>query len=257
MKKITLFLVIAFIVQESVAQTPTTVAQTTTKTKQYSEQIWLGYLNQGRISKKWGFWLDLQLRTKDNFFDSLSTAMIRPGITYYASEKLKFTVGYTYNNIFPADNHSGVSQPDQRLWQQVQWNTNYERIRLMQWIRLEERWRRKIENADELAEGYNFNFRLRYNFFFQLPITKKAYEKGSLCFVVNDELMVNFGKQIVYNYFDQNRLFTGLQYYFNKDNNIQLNYLNVFLQTSSGNSYKIVNGVRLFYTQTIDFRKNS
>jgi hypothetical protein len=82
---------------------------------------------------------------------------------------------------------------------------NYERIRLMQWVRLEERWARKIENADEMAEGYNFNFRIRYNFFFQVPITKKAYEKGSLCFVVNDELMVNFGKQIVYNYFDQNR----------------------------------------------------
>ena len=80
----------------------------------------------------------------------------------------------------------------------------------MQWVRLEERWRRKIKDADELADGYNFNYRIRYNFFFQVPITKKAYEKGSLTYVFNDELMINFGDQIVYNYFDQNRFLPAL-----------------------------------------------
>jgi len=126
---------------------------------------------------------------------------------------------------------------------------------MMQWIRLEERWRRRIKDADELADGYHFNYRIRYNFFFQVPITKKAYEKGSLTFVLNDELMINFGDQVVYNYFDQNRFFTGFNYFFSKNTSLQFGYLNVFQQLSSGNKYKIMNGARIFFFQNLDLRK--
>ena len=227
----------------------------TTKQKDYYEQIWTGYFNQTRLTNKWGFWLDAQVRTKDSFFDSLSVAFIRPGLTYYLNDKIKFTLGYAYINIFPADNHSEVSQPEHRIWQQMQWHTNYSRIRLMQYLRLEERFRRKIKDADELAEGYNFNYRMRYNFLFQVPITKTAYEKGSLTFLVNDEVMINMGREIVYNYFDQNRFFTGFAYYFNKNNNIQFGYLNVFQQLSSGNKYKVINAARVVYFQNLDLRR--
>lgn len=225
------------------------------KYKEYYEQVWLGYFNQTRVSNKWGFWLEGQLRTKDNFFDSLSIAIFRPGLTYYLNDKVKFTLGYAYINSYPGDNHPGVSQPEHRIWQQVQWHGNFSRIRLMQWVRLEERYRRKIKDADELAEGYNFNFRGRYNFFFQVPVTKKAYEKGSLTYVVNDEIMINFGNEIVYNYFDQNRFFTGFNYYFSKNSNIQFGYLNVFQQLSSGNRYKIINAARISFFQNLDLRK--
>ena len=225
------------------------------KKKEYYEQVWLGYFNQTRLSEKWGFWFDGHLRTKDNFFDSLSSVIFRPGITYYLNDKMKFTLGYAFINFFPADNHPEISQPEHRIWQQVQWHTNYTRIRMMQWLRLEERFRRKIKDADELAAGYNFNFRVRYNFFFQVPITKKAYEKGALTYVLNDELMINFGNQIVYNYFDQNRFFTGFNYFLSKHNSIQFGYLNVFQQLSSGNKYKIINAARIFFFQNLDFRK--
>jgi len=249
MKKVLLLIFIFFSVQTLLGQTA--------KQKEYVEQMWFAYFNQTRISNKWGFWFDGHLRTKDNFFDSLSSIIIRPGITYYLNDKVKFTLGYAFINFYPGDNHPEVSQPEHRIWQQVQWHTNYTKIRMMQWIRLEERWRRKIKDADELADGYNFNFRLRYNFFFQVPVTKKAYEKGSLTFVLNDELMINFGDQIVYNYFDQNRFFAGFNYFVSKNNNFQFGYLNVFQQLSSGNKYKIINGARLSFFQNLDLRKKT
>ncbi len=229
----------------------------TVKQKEYVEQVWLAYFNQTRLGNKWGFWFDGHLRTKDNFFDSLSTSIIRPGVTYYLSDKVKLTLGYAFVNFFPADNHPEISQPEHRIWQQVQWHTNYTKIRMMQWLRLEERYRRKIKDADELAEGYNFNFRVRYNFFFQVPLTRKGYEKGGLTYVLNDELMINFGDEIVYNYFDQNRFFTGFNYFLSKNNSIQFGYLNVFQQLSSGNKYKIINGARIYFFQNLDLRKKS
>ena len=121
------------------------------------EQAWSGYFNQTKFSKRWGAWFDVQLRTKDNFFTDLSSMIIRPGITYYINDATKLTAGYAYINHFPADNHKKISQPEHRPWQQLQWHTKYSKLRTMQYLRLEERYRRKILNDSTLAAGNNFN----------------------------------------------------------------------------------------------------
>jgi hypothetical protein len=226
-------------------------AQVTKSTEQV-QQIWAGYFNQTRLSKRWGFWLDVQLRTKDNFVDSFSQFLFRQGVTYYIDDKTKLTLGYAFVNHFPADAHPEISQPEHRIWQQIQWHTNYEKIRTMQWFRLEERFRRKIAAPDELGDGYQFNFRLRYNFLMQGPLTRKFYDKGALNWVFNDELHVNFGKQIVYNYFDQNRLFLGFNYYVSKHNTIQFGYMNLFQQLSAGNKYKMIHTARVFFFHNLN-----
>ena len=125
----------------------------------------------------------------------------------------------------------------------------------MQWVRLEERFRRKVQNDSTLAPGYNFNFRLRYNIFLAFALSKNAFAPNTFSFVVNDEVHINFGKEIVYNYFDQNRFFLGFAYYLNPSVNIQLGYMNVFQQLAAGNSYKSINAIRLFVYHNIDLRK--
>ena len=45
---------------------------------------------------------------------------------------------------------------------------------------------------------------------------KKGIVPHSFSFVVNDEVHINFGKEIVNNYFDQNRFFVGLKYQLNE-----------------------------------------
>jgi len=220
------------------------------------QQVWLAYFNQTRFSNKWGMWADLQLRTKDDFVDSLSQAIIRAGITYYVNDNAKLTVGYAFVNHFPGDSHANISRPEQRIWQQFQWQTQYSRLRLMQYARLEERFRRKIKNNDELAEGYNFNYRFRYNFLLAVPLDRKAFAPRTFSLVVTDELMVNFGKEIVYNYFDQNRFFVGFSYHTNRTDNLQFGYLNVFLQLPAGNKYRSIDAIRVAYFHNIDLRND-
>ena len=233
-----------------------TLAGFSQKQTTHTEQVWLGYFNQTRFSNKWGLWVDLQLRTKEDFFTNFSTAIARAGATYYLNDNTKLTAGYAYINHFPADGHKNVSQPEHRPWQQIQWHTKYEKLRLMQWIRLEERFRRKIENDDELAEGYNFNWRVRYNFFAAFPLSKQAFAPKTWSFVLNDELHINAGKEVVYNYFDQNRFFAGFSYHLNAHDNIQVGYLHVFQQLSSAaSSYKSIHAARLFYFHNLDTRR--
>jgi hypothetical protein len=226
----------------------------TTKTVSHVEQVWFGYFNQTRLSKGWGLWVDLHLRTKENFFDNFSQSIFRPGLTYYLTDLTRLTAGYAYVSHYPADNHGNVTQPEHRIWQQVQWHNRYPKLRLMQWVRLEERYRRNILNNNELADGYQFNWRIRYNFFLNFPLSKKAFAPGTFSGVLNNELHVNFGKNIVYNYFDQNRFFVGLSYHVNARDNFQFGYMNIFQQLPAGNSYRDLDAVRLFYFHNLDLR---
>ncbi len=125
----------------------------------------------------------------------------------------------------------------------------------MQRIRLEERYRRIILNDSTLAGDYNFNWRFRYNVLYELPLCKNSvfFKKTSL--VVNEEILINFGKEIIYNYFDQNRFFAGFKYQFSESSNLQAGYMNLFQKLSSGNKYKNINIIRLSFFQNFDLRK--
>lgn len=218
-------------------------------------QLWAGYFNQSRLSEDWGLWMEVQLRTRKDFFTNFSQVLLRAGLTRYISNEAKLTVGYAFINHFPSDDHPGISQPEHRGWQQLQWHSNFSNLRLMQWFRLEERWRRKILNGTELDDGYHFNFRVRYNFFSQIPLSHRKFQPNTVSFVVNDEIHINFGKEVINNYFDQNRLFLGFNYHINRHDTFQFGYMNAFQQLAAGYKYRTTHAVRLFYFQNLDFRK--
>lgn len=244
------FVPVLVFVAFAVAAIPANAQKQTTSV----QQIWFGYLNQTRLTDRWGLWFDGHLRTKEDFVTDLSTSIARAGLTYYVNDNLKLTAGYAYVNFFPADNHKNISQPEHRPWQQVQWHNKYPKLRLMQWLRLEERYRHKILNDDQLADGYSFNWRLRYNFFLSTPLSKKPFAPGTFSFVFNDEVHVNMGKEVVYNYFDQNRLFLGLSYHTNAHDNLQFGYMNLFQQLAAGNRYRSIHAMRVFYFHNLDLR---
>lgn len=219
------------------------------------QQVWVGYFNQTRLTDKFGLWVDLQLRTKEDFFNDLSVSLNRFGLTYYLTDNTKFTAGYAYVHFYPGENHPGTYQPEHRPWQQVQWNTKYGKKRMMQWIRLDERFRKRLLNDSTLGDDYSFNYKLRYNLFYDIPLSKKGIVPGAFSFVINDEVHVNFGKQIVLNTFDQNRFFLGFKYQFSEHSNLQLGYMNLFQQLAAGNRYRTTHAARLFFFQNLDLRK--
>jgi hypothetical protein len=225
-----------------------------TKTTTQVAQTWLGYFNQTRFSDRWGIWAEGQLRTKEDVVEGLSQSILRVGVTYYLADATKLTAGYAFVNHFPADNHPDVSQPEHRIWQQLQWHTKYRRLRTMQWLRLEERYRRRIAADSTLGNGYNFNYRARYNFLAQLPLAPEV-QKGTFSLIANDEVHINFGKEIVNNYFDQNRFFVGMAYHLNANDNLQFGYLNIFQQLPASARYKTTHVARIYFFHNLDLRK--
>lgn len=226
-----------------------------TKERQHAEQTWVGYNNQTRISNKWGVWIDGHLRTRKDFIYDLSQSIARAGLTYYVNEATWLTAGYGYVTDYPTEGHNYVSRPEHRPWQQVQWQTKWGRTSSTQRFRLEERWRHKMLNDSTRADGWNFNYRARYSLSFQVPLTGPATRSLPVALVLQDEVLINFGRQVVYNYFDHNRLFCGLNFTVVRNNTLQVGYMNHFRQLASGNKFRTTHIARIYYYHNIDLRK--
>ena len=94
----------------------------------------------------------------------------------------------------------------------------------------------------------------RYNTILLLPLSKNAFAKNTLSVSMNNELFVNFGKQIVNNYFDQNRLLVGFAYHVTEKDYLQFGYMNIFQQLPAGNKYRMFHVARVFFYHNIDLR---
>lgn len=242
MKQFVLISLFVFFTGSLVAQTPKTVVQ--------KEQSWLGYLNQTRLSNRWGFWADVHYRRTD-FMARPNQQLLRAGLTYYLADNIRLTAGYAFisSHLHP----SNIVRPEHRPWQQIWWSGRSGRLNLTQWIRAEQRFNHRVKD-DQLADGYGFNWRFRYNFLVQIPLKGETIQPGVLNAVLQNETFVNAGKQITYNYFDQNRFFVGLSYPVRKNLLLQAGYMNLFQQTATGNTFISNHTARLFVFHTLDLR---
>lgn len=223
------------------------------KESETSQQAWLGYFNQTRLTPKSGLWLDLQFRT-NSWVDEAASSIVRLGYTYYARDQLRLTAGYGWITHFALSPHA-PDIPEHRAWQQVQWFDKNYRASLAQYLRVEQRFVRK-EVDGKLLDDHRFTWRFRYNFAVSIPIRAAEILPKTPFLFLNDEIHVNAGRNIVNNYFDQNRLFAGLGYQFSRDVNAHLGYLYVFQQLPTGNRYVHVHALRLFVFHKLDLGKN-
>ena len=216
------------------------------------EQLWLSYFNQTRFSKHWGMWTDVHYRMTDNFVERPFQFLFRPAVTYFFKDNLRLNVGYALATHFPAKGMN-TTRLEHRVWQQIWWNQKYPGLTTLQWLRLEQRFNEKVV-ADQKLDGYNYTFRVRYNFSFFVPLKGKEMAPRTPFAAIINEIFLNFGDKVVYNTFDQNRFFAGFGYQFTSHLNAQLGYMNVYQQEASGNSYFSTHAIRLFVFHSLDLR---
>ncbi|MBL7859360.1 MAG: DUF2490 domain-containing protein [Cyclobacteriaceae bacterium] len=223
-----------------------------TKEFENREMTWLGYFNQTRFTNKSGLWVDLHLRLNDQFVNEVHATLARVGYIYYFTDQARLTVGYAHQTQYGHENNPTVQE--HRPWQQIQWFEKKSWFTMMQWIRLEERFREEVSNG-QVTGDYTFNYRIRYNMSFSIPLTQKQMGPKTPFIFMNNEVFINFGKNIVNNYFDQNRAFVGLGYQFTQHLNAHLGYMYIFQQLPAGNEYINTHAIRLFVFHNLDFRK--
>jgi hypothetical protein len=112
------------------------------------------------------------------------------------------------------------------------------RFRLNQRFRYEERFFRKTtSDRQALAQGYTNNARFRYLFEADWTLVKTDDGPGTLKLKVSDEVMLNIGKRIIRNTFDQNRLSASLHFQVTKALAMEAGYIKWIQELPDGVNY--------------------
>jgi len=222
--KIFVFLLICFV---SRAQTE--------KNIDHQSLLWTRYSNQLSINEKWALHTEFDNRifiapVQENTF------VFRIHGRYRINNALDVGAGYAYFNVTTQDPEMtyDFKVPEYRLQQDITWRQEYGDFGINQRFQVDERFIHN-SNKDELLPGTTFNWRLRYRLQGEYTFWKKGnqYWKAN----IYDEIMINVGKNIVKNTFDQNRFYLGLQCGATKNIALELGYMNSFQQRSSGVDY--------------------
>jgi hypothetical protein len=166
----------------------------------HNNQIWFGYVTSTKISEKYSLWNDVHY-VPESFF------IIRTGLTRNVLENISVTGGYAFLKTAGPDHK--LSRTEHRPWGQLQSTNKFAKSwSLTERVRYEARFRQEIKEG-ELTDDFVFNHRVR----FLLSLRKNfgdLKEKHSYPYaVLSDEVLLNYGKEIGSNTFDQNRLTMG------------------------------------------------
>jgi hypothetical protein len=162
--------------------------------------------------------------------------VIRVQGRYKINDHLETGAGFGYFSVdtqVPEINPD-FNIPEYRGQQDITWKQNAGKIIFNQRFKLEERFIQK-SNSLELLPGTTFSWRFRYRLQGDYTFWKK--EKQLLKAVVSDEIMFNFGKKIIKNTFDQNRIYAAIHYGLNSNLAFEIGYLNSFQRRASGFDY--------------------
>lgn len=219
---------------------------------------WYIYTGNHRLNKKISLHTEYQWR-RSEVISVWQQSLMRIGLDYYFTDDAFLTGGYGNIITYPYGkqpiNHTFG---EHRIWEQFVTKQRVGRFYLHHRYRLEQRIMQNfIKNGigEYVADGFTLRNRARYRFMVTIPISQKIISKNTLFLGIYDEIFINFGKNIGANLFDQNRISITLGWQFTPEFNVQLGYLNQYIQKVSAFDMENNHTLHLWLTYNIDFRK--
>lgn len=214
-------------------------------------QFWTSVNSTWRLSDHWGVMGDFHIRRTD-FLKDPNFYFLRAGGVYWINDKISVAGGLAALWLAqPAIDEGFNYALEKRVYQQILWRSINGRAKFLQRIRNEQRWH-EVLDADGSVNRVRFSNRVRFLFSASIKIFEDD-KKPRL--VLADEVLFHFGKEIVYNTFDQNRFFIGINHRLNKDWTFDFGYMPVLQQKYSGYQYDLNHTMRLFFYFSPDLRK--
>ena len=220
--------------------------------KEVNEQVqaWTSLNTTSRISEKWAIIGDIHIR-RNNFMADPSFYLVRAAGQFAVLPNFTVAAGYAHMWIAPSRSDWQAFVNENRIYQQAIFVTRLGNVNLLQRIRNEQRWQQIIVD-DKPTGNWRFTNRVRYLISATIPVSKNKWIPKP---VVANEILYHFGKPIVYNTFDQNRIFLGIRQQVTNDLSFDFGYMNVYQQKFSGYQYDMNHTIRLFFYYTPDLRK--
>jgi len=222
----------------------------TAKTIRYQDQLWVSLNSTIKLSPKWGIIGDFHIR-RNNFAADPSFYFVRFGADYWINNQLSAVAGYGHMWVATPVPDQFVYTNENRIYEQLQYSGKLYKTGLLLRVRNEQRWQQKLKDGIKSTDQ-RFTNRVRYLTSLNFQIIKSPKLPRLM---LADEIMVQFGKEVVYNVFDQNRLTLGIQQKLTRTLSFDLGYMLVYQQRLNGYAYDENNTLRLFFYWTPDFTK--
>lgn len=218
-------------------------AQENAPTRQVNHNVhsWTGLLTTHRLSDNWGITADFIMR-RDDFVKEPGFYFTRLGGGYWFNDNVSLTGAYGNLWLYRPQLKDKNFTLEHRFDQQLIVTSSFWKFNVTQRFRTDLRWREVIDG--DRTVGRTFSQRIRYLYTFRLPISKDA-SVPQLMF--SNEILLQFGKQIVNNPLDQIRLFVGIRHSLGRGVAYDFGYFPIYQQTAAGNVYNLNHTVRLFF----------
>ncbi|MBI4752481.1 MAG: DUF2490 domain-containing protein [Acidobacteria bacterium] len=200
---------------------------------------WVAAFTTFKLNDEFSVHFDGQLRSTDNL-EQLQTILIRPGINFHLTKDFSVTAGYAF---IPNRRNIGTKSAllnEHRIWQQALYSHKARRTSLSHRFRFEQRFLPKATISSNTIEtsGFDTAYRLRYFVRQIIPLTSHKPFKEGWFLALQNEVFANVGNKSAVNgkVFDQNRLYGAVGYRFPGKIDLEVGYMNQYIQTRSSST---------------------
>jgi hypothetical protein len=218
---------------------------------------WFMYFGTHKIADKWSLHLEGQVRRSEGLANP-QQLLLRGGLNYHINPQATVTAGYCYVETYPYGGFPTKSDfPENRIWEQLQLKNQVGNFEWISRFRLEQRYVYSpvLVGTTYQAGDAVYTNRFRVLNRFSIPFRGKTIVDKSFYLSVFDEIMVNFGKNVQYNLFDQNRIYVALGYKLPKVGRLELGYLNQWLVKPDGKKIENNNTLQVGLSCNLDFMR--
>jgi hypothetical protein len=198
---------------------------------------WFAYTGIHPISDRWRWQIEGQIRQTDGA-TKFAQRLYRTALLRTLNSATRVGAGYGFaqtraSDLFVVDPQLSL---EHRIYEQLDLKLPTGPVVVDSRVRMEQRWLEKVgTGADAGAHlGWTFANRARYNLKATMAPGGGGPKDGKPYLFASDEVFLNFGENVHYNIFDQNRLIGGVGFRFSKMLSAELSYLNQIVVRSNG-----------------------
>ncbi len=189
---------------------------------------WFMYFGDHQINNsKWGAHLEGQWR-RANLGTQWQQLLLRPALNYQFNPHIMLTGGYGFVQTHRYGDYPAKSAfPEHRFYEQAQIASKWRSTEITNRLRLEQRNIGQPTSTSSYRYENRFRYMLRTNV--PLPFGENKYYLG-----IYDEYFVNFGKNVAFNTFDQNRAYIALGKKLPHQTRLEVGFMEQTLQHRDG-----------------------
>lgn len=217
------------------------VSAQTTREVNHQSQSWFSVNTVGQLSNRWSLLADVHIR-RTNFLAKSNFEFLRTGVQYGFDKNFSVALGYVHMWLHPSNPGWKTICNETWIYQQALLVSKYRNVGIVHRLRNEQRWQQKI-SGDKYTGQHRFSDRVCYLLSLNIPVFKNPKLPT---FNISDEILIQAGKEVVNNTFDQNRFFVGIRQKVTKNLSFDTGYMIVYQQRASGYQFDYNNTYRLF-----------